>query len=143
MRQIPLAFFAAAALMQPVVSHAGWFGPDNYEDCMLAKMKGQNSGMYFTAHAACAKMFEQEIYRSIKTSWEYANGYITITIPEDSGYIVTKGQFSFASKNCGATTDDDFGAPKEIIFTSGKPLYKSISPPPICMKTLRLWGKLQ
>jgi hypothetical protein len=120
-----LASFATATIVlaQPVCTFAGWFGPDNYEECMLAKMKGQNSSMYYTAHTACAKLFEQEIYQRLKTSWEYDDGYITITIAPDSGYIVTKGQFRFAPNDCDATKDDDFGVPKEISFTSGRRVY--------------------
>jgi hypothetical protein len=38
-------------------SYSGWFGPDNYDDCVLEKMKGQAMKMIHTAHDACWPKF--------------------------------------------------------------------------------------
>ena len=37
---IPLAFF----LLMPSISYSGWFGPPDYEECILEHMKGTTSG---------------------------------------------------------------------------------------------------
>jgi hypothetical protein len=145
MHRMSLFLLAAMVFARPVVSYAGWFGPDNFEECMLEKMKGQNSSMEFTAHKACAKLFklEEEVYflNDIKKTWGYEAGSITITITENpSNYYLTKGLFSFAPKDCEGAQDSDFGTPREIAFTSGKRTSVSIYPSPICMKTLKLWG---
>ena len=135
---------AAVVITLPVGAHAGLFGPDNYEECMLDKMKGQNSSMYTTAHKACAKIFklEQEVFYPIKKEWVYNSGSITITIIENpTDYNFTRGQFSFSSKECSISQDSDFGEAKDIAFTSGKRVAMFIYPPPMCMKTIKLWGQ--
>ena len=38
-------------------SQAGWFGPSNYAECLLEKMKGQSLGMIEAAKAACKVEF--------------------------------------------------------------------------------------
>jgi hypothetical protein len=39
---------------------AAWFGPSNYEECVLEKMKGQSSYMLATAQNACRLKFPPE-----------------------------------------------------------------------------------
>ena len=41
-------------------SFAGVFGPSNYEECVLDKMKGQTPNMMSLAKAACLKAFPDE-----------------------------------------------------------------------------------
>jgi hypothetical protein len=38
-------------------AQAGWFGPSNYDECVLQKMKGQAAYMYPNASAACREEF--------------------------------------------------------------------------------------
>lgn len=37
--------------------NAGWFGPSNYQECVLGKMKGQAGDMLPTAQSACNLQF--------------------------------------------------------------------------------------
>lgn len=40
---------------------AGWFGPDNYDDCVLEKMKGQETkAAIIHARKACRKKFPEK-----------------------------------------------------------------------------------
>jgi hypothetical protein len=49
--------FALGLILIPTSSQAAWFGPDNYEECVLEKMKGQNKAMIQTARKACERQF--------------------------------------------------------------------------------------
>ena len=58
---------------------AGWFGPSTFEECFLAKMKGQSSSMRRTAYSACRAEFpikeptaeeKEELARQIK-AWQH------------------------------------------------------------------------
>jgi hypothetical protein len=57
-RRIFLIFFII--LIANTATFAGIFGPANYEECLLDKMKGQNSNMIYTARTACQKAFPDE-----------------------------------------------------------------------------------
>jgi hypothetical protein len=54
-------------------AYAGWFGPDNYEDCILEKMRGQHKNMIHTARIACEKSFP---YEKIIYNKKYNDGNI-------------------------------------------------------------------
>jgi hypothetical protein len=41
-------------------ANAGWFGPSNYEECMLEKMKDQSPYMLKTAQDACRAKFKDD-----------------------------------------------------------------------------------
>lgn len=43
-------------------AQSGWLGPDNYEECVLEKMKGQDRSMRSTAQKACRKKFPEACY---------------------------------------------------------------------------------
>ena len=45
----------------PSEGFAGLFGPENYDECMLEKMKGQDIRMYDRAKNACEKLFPPEV----------------------------------------------------------------------------------
>jgi hypothetical protein len=55
------AFFLSACMSSEVglsnVAHAGWWGPSNYYECLVEKMKGQPDIMAGTVAAACIEMF--------------------------------------------------------------------------------------
>ena len=113
-----------------------------YEDCMLEKMKGQNQSMWLTADKACSKLFglEKEMWtRDVK--WFYDSGSIILEVEGQTDVEATKGQFAFSPKPCADTQNGDFGAPREIAFTNGRPSRVFIFPEPRCMKTLKVWGK--
>ncbi len=44
----------------PTLALGGWFGPGNYEGCVLEKMKGHESRMMSYAREACEKEFPYE-----------------------------------------------------------------------------------
>ncbi|TKB08404.1 hypothetical protein [Desulforhopalus sp. IMCC35007] len=49
---------ALCVLSVPCSSVAGWFGPDNYEDCILENSKGVDSDVAARlVHNACRKKF--------------------------------------------------------------------------------------
>jgi hypothetical protein len=51
---------------------AGWFGPSNYDECVLDEIKGQPAYMYFQAHLACQAKFPQQVsldQRLIQAGW--------------------------------------------------------------------------
>lgn len=49
-----LLFFASEG------TYAGWFGPDSYDECILDKMKGQDTRFYSYAGRACREKFPVE-----------------------------------------------------------------------------------
>ena len=53
-----ITFFSLACLgYSNRITNAGWFGPSNYEECVLEKMKGQLPYMVKTARDACRLKF--------------------------------------------------------------------------------------
>ena len=143
---VSMRYLIVFALLWPPALHAGWFSYDNYEDCMLAKMKGQDRSMYMTADKACKKQFDVEeeityLGDRMKRNWDYDRGQLTIEITENSTeYSPTRGEFAFSEKSCTEAKDADFGQPVAVDLknkTSAKMLFMS----PVCMRTLRLWGR--
>lgn len=45
------------AFFYTTTAQAGWFGPSNYQECVLDKMKGQPMYLLQTAEDACMKSF--------------------------------------------------------------------------------------
>jgi hypothetical protein len=55
---LAITFCSLACLGYPNRSaNAGWFGPSNYEECVLEKMKGQSRYMFNAAMRACDDKF--------------------------------------------------------------------------------------
>lgn len=136
----------ALALLWPISAQAGWFSYDNYEDCMLGKMKGQDRSMWATADKACKKQFdigEEITYLSdkMKRNWGYDRGQLTIEILDNNTeYVPTRGEFSLSEKPCGEAKDPDFSSPIAVDLKS-KTTTRSLLMSPECMRTIRLWGK--
>jgi hypothetical protein len=111
---------AGAAVLSARGASAGWFSYDSYEDCMLGRMKGQDSTMFPTAEKACKKQFnvEFEIYHRIDWKFVYAPAGATVirleNIPEE--YVITSAKFRFTDGDCTGKKDLDFGEPKTIPF---------------------------
>lgn len=57
---IAVMFGCVASVFLAPTALAGMFGPDNYEECVLEKMKGQEKHMLPTARGACTKKFPPE-----------------------------------------------------------------------------------
>ena len=60
-----IVLIAFIILIANTATIAGIFGPANYEECLLDKMKGQNSNMIYTARTACQKAFPDEPTESV------------------------------------------------------------------------------
>lgn len=127
---------STAALMififfYPIISNAGWFsGPENYDECMLEKMKGQDKSMRGHAMRACRKLFpiepvEKEIFwiewSKIKTAWRQNGSTIEITIEENlSNYNISKIVATFSTQKCGKE-DLEFTLTEDFIFRDENP----------------------
>lgn len=141
------------ALLSPTIVFAGWFGPDNYEDCVLEKMKGQDRAMIYTARKACEKQFpfEKELYgykNNLEIGWFPDTSHLYLGIKENYGeYVVTRYKAKFSKKPCDETkTSSDYTLTKTFVFSPGEKLasvrvenaseYK-------CMQTDTIWGRLR
>jgi hypothetical protein len=101
-------------------AQAGWFSYDNYDDCMLGRMKGQTQMMYGSADKACKKEFKVEFPTSVySTKYEWDAGTVRI-VEADDEYEITKGSFAFSSKPCDEAKDQDFMPPTVLKFEHGE-----------------------
>jgi hypothetical protein len=74
-------------------------------------------------------------------TWSYNQNSLDIKITDNTtDYNVTKGQFSFSAKACEESKESDFEQ-TQTVELSGSPFIVFLYPAPLCMKTLRLWGK--
>lgn len=130
---------------------AGWLGPDNYEDCVLEKMKGQTKEMIWTARTACEKQFpfEKELrdYNdNIKVDWGGFGSDLFISIKANHGdYIITKYKAQFSKKSCEeSTSNSDYTLTKVFFFEAGVDT-SSVSAADAdkykCMRTNMIWGR--
>jgi len=111
---LPLLLILLAA---PCFVEAGLFGPDNFEECVLKKMEGQDRSMFVIASRACEKKFpfEKLIYstnpleKSYVSKEEYDISWVTPPDPNTSSieitrntsdYIITKVKALFSLKPC-------------------------------------------
>lgn len=106
---IVVIFVSGASSVQ-----AAWLGPDNFDECVLEKMKGQQPNMIGVARSACRVQFPEEIlltegihYRKgqIRYSWcDTSQNNITICIDENStNYKVTKLVIKLTKEPCDST----------------------------------------
>ncbi len=102
MRKAYLTVATAVSMACPVLALGGWFGPSNYEECVLDKMKNITSDVAARAIAsACRKKFPAEtspqnaeverILNQFEHEWEYGRelssaelAYIKRGVPEYS-----------------------------------------------------------
>jgi hypothetical protein len=117
-----VAYSCLMILCAHTAAHGGWFSYDNYEDCMLDRMKGQPPMMYPTAERACKKKFgvEVDVYGG-NVKWEFASTGISVTSASDGTdeYEITSAEFSFSPKSCNGSTEADFGKPVQLHFKGG------------------------
>jgi hypothetical protein len=108
-----------------------WFlnTPNNYEECMLKSMKGQQSAMYMTAHESCAKKFRKiqsipldGIRFSISDDKNIlGSNKIKILLTENSSeYHVTEATIAFSQKDCENSLPSDFVLTKTIQINNNK-----------------------
>lgn len=134
------------ALLVSSSAHAGWFGYDSYDDCMLDKMKGQSQSMYLNAHKLCAKRMglEKEISTSdVQIGWDKKQPWeLTFNVASNtSEYNITRGEFSFSDRPCEQAKPDDFGERITVTFAADTAKAPIVSYESKCMKTIKLWGK--
>lgn len=132
-------------------SSAGWFGPDNYEECVLEKMKGQNTLMIFAARGACEKMFPyekklQNYKKNIEIGWLSEWPRISLSIKKNYGnYTITRYEASFSTKSCDETENDsDYTLTKLFVFSDNKKSASVSLGDDVkyqCMRTNTIWGK--
>jgi hypothetical protein len=108
----------AVLFVSPV--NAGWFSYDSYEDCMLGKMKGQNTTMYLAADKECKKQFKVEfaLFKSPVWHSDQQDGEAVVRLEELAEYEVTSGEFQISDKHCSDSKPDDF-RPASIRFQNG------------------------
>lgn len=115
-------------IMLPWVTVAGLFGPSNFEECMVEKMRGQPSNMYGDVYQLCKKRFPiKEPKKSrvhpktdeLQYTWhqsalttsifEPSKAYIAIKITRNkTGYKLTDFVGTFSEKECAVSADTDF-----------------------------------
>lgn len=93
-------------------SHAGIFGPSNYDECVLDKMKGQDKFMIHTARAACDKLFPEKpiekILQGVAYEWLSAkdNEYTLVIKEGQNYYSITAVDAIFFEKSCEEKQDE-------------------------------------
>ena len=97
------------ALLLTLIAHpasAQLFGPKNYEECMLEKMKGQAPNMTSIARVACLRTFPQEVelseHEATSTWCETSDNSISACVVLKDGYKITKATGSFMRAACGS-----------------------------------------
>ena len=110
------------SVLMPLDVRAGWFGPDNYEDCILEKMKDQPRNMMSYAQDACEKKFpyEKELVpynglfplegnpgnyngSDLDLSWcdNTSSSSVSICVSKNkTGYRITKAIMAFSTEDC-------------------------------------------
>lgn len=109
-------------------SHAGLFGPSNFEECVLDRMKGQDRSMIYVAREACTKAFPDkpmERYlddEKIKSTWcESTKSKQIICITEQpKNYEITKVEADFYIDKCENIRDK-----KPVTIKAEKSLFSS------------------
>jgi hypothetical protein len=135
------------------VAHA-WnpFGPSNYEECVVEKMKGQDRAMINRVHDACELRFPHERELGLMTEpdfrWTWGmqpDGKVSFRIiTNETKYDITRAQLLLFESNCGSSTQF-LESPAIADFRT--PRVGSISVSPVskagdfrCAQT-RFWGK--
>jgi len=124
-------------------ANAGWFSYDNYDDCMLGKMKGQNQSAYLFADKECKRQFKVEFLLhapDIKWDFESVHGNTIVTLTNESEYAVTSGEFLFSQKPCAESKPSDFRA-ASISFNNGVGVYSWGIQGNLCAKIVRFKGR--
>ena len=85
-------------------AHAQFFGPKNFEECVLEKMKGQAPNMISIARSACLKQFPQERLLTedeAQATWcATTDESINACVKFKDGVKVTKAMAAFSRAPC-------------------------------------------
>jgi hypothetical protein len=124
-------------------AQAGWFSYDNYEDCMLGRMKGQDPSMYLNADKLCKKEFGVAVWvNTSDVEWRFtANSIRLVKTPPE--YEITTGEFQFSNKQpCEGLKPEDFSKPEIVKFSNGEaPIPEELLKGMYCVRTLSFQGK--
>lgn len=137
----PFKAFALFLILTSPAS-AGWFSYDNYDDCMLGKMKGQNTSVLSSAVKECKRQFKVEfsLYTpAIKWSLNRVPGGSKIILHDEDEYIVTSGDFEFSEQPCAQSKPEDF-KPATLRFDNGVGLNVSFGND-VCAKAVSFRGR--
>lgn len=103
----PLFYSFVFIFFYSSVATAGWFGPSNFDECVIEGMKGQDKSMVRLVAKMCEKKFPFEkqlgfdYLGNIKYEWIPRQESILFKIKENSGdYIVTKIIAKFTTEEC-------------------------------------------
>jgi len=115
-----------AAFNSPPVN-AQFFGPKNYEECMLEKMKGQAPNMASIASRACLQSFPREILLSdpvVTSTWcDGSDDTISACATVKPDYKVTRAEAIFTRAKCDSPESNFFQPDVEVSTTP--PLFGS------------------
>jgi hypothetical protein len=124
----------------------GWWpfsrGPSNYDECMLAEMKGQNSSMWATVDKVCSRRFKREVSMYLpKEELEFTlKAYTAIITFKSKEYDVTRLKVRFAKKPCeDAKSEEDWGKFEEVLVTGGQAIARVGSFGDTFTETCMLW----
>lgn len=124
-----IAFFLTGCFFYVPIAFAGIFGPSNFEECVLDKMKGQAPNLMSTARAACIKSFPPEPSEvvidpdRIKYTWcKSESKSVAVCIDKVPPNVkLTRVEGIFFEGNCDAKEQIKPG----VTATSEKPWYGS------------------
>lgn len=121
--------------------------PKSYEDCVLAKMRGQEPRMRGFAIKACQRQFRVEVRVDDPGAfgWLHADKGVTIRQVRPVAYRLTWGRFGFSSKPCEQSGDADFKPlGNGAAFDDGVwwAAWKD-DVPPACMRAIEVRGFLK
>jgi len=119
-----MRFVILLVCLSATAANAGWFSYDDYEDCMLGRMKGQPQSMYNLADRACSKQFKVEVAvpkDGVEWEFTYSIGTVSVKIASAGDYEVTKAELSFSDKPCSESkTLEDFSETLKFTFKRGQ-----------------------
>ncbi len=137
---------------------AGWFGPSNFDECMVEQAKELEKGSAYIERV-CQRKFEFDIpsyeanAKNIPIAWELVDdkklSFIITSNPTD--YEITKIKFAFSKKDCDSSKQLDFNI-IEIVHFNPSALMGDKNTTTIelddaaiikCRKTLQYYGRLK
>lgn len=118
--------------------------PRNYEECLVSEMRGQPAGMEYQVTNLCSRRFHKEMNipaTDFKINWSDDQNGVTVFV-ESPGVEITKGEFSFASKDCANAKFADFTVVKSGAARNNQFVFsEEFDPAPICMRTDSIRGR--
>lgn len=146
--------------MLPSLSNAGWFGPSNYDECVLDQMKDQAKNMIYHARNYCESKFPYEkklvnYLSQIEHSWWTKGEKVFLSIKNPGTYRITHISVNiyqtthplnpyFQSDNCEHISRS---SSQRVVFRFTPNQTTSFSSVPYadnykCMDSLEIWGIL-